>query len=183
MNVRYFKRFRMEIDLGHAEPLPPLPEGFGWLSWHDGLLDLHADVNYACFRDEMDAIVFPSLGSRYGCRHLMREIRTRPGFVPEATWLLTCPGGTCGTVQGRRDRGGWGAIQNLGVVPEYRGRGLGTALLIRALQGFQKAGLGRVFLEVTAENEGAVRLYRRLGFRRRKTLYKAAEESLALVNV
>ena len=27
--------------------------------------------------------------------------------------------------------------------------------------------------EVTAQNEGAIRLYRRLGFRRRKTVYKA----------
>jgi ribosomal protein S18 acetylase RimI-like enzyme len=34
-------------------------------------------------------------------------------------------------------------------------------------------------LEVTAQNEGAVRLYRRLGFRRIKTLYKAV--SLATI--
>ena len=37
------------------------------------------------------------------------------------------------------------------------------------------AGLGRAFLEVTAENSGAVRLYRAVGFRRVKTLYKAVD--------
>jgi len=72
---------------------------------------------------------------------------------------------------------GMGGIQNLGVAPLYRGRGLGSALLLQALQGFRRAGLGRAFLEVTAQNEGAVRLYRRMGFRCRKTVYKAVETS------
>ena len=43
--------------------------------------------------------------------------------------------------------------------------------------------LGRAFLEVTAQNDGAVRLYRRLGFRRRKTLYKAVETAPTLQHV
>ena len=37
------------------------------------------------------------------------------------------------------------------------------------------AGIGRVYLEVTAQNEGALRLYRRLGFVTVKTVYKAVE--------
>ena len=35
----------------------------------------------------------------------------------------------------------------------------------------------RSILEVTAQNEGALRMYQRLGFRRRKTLYKAVNMS------
>jgi len=76
-----------------------------------------------------------------------------------------------------RERSGLGAIQNLGITPPHRGRGLGRALLLQALHGFRRAGLGRAFLEVTAQNEGAIRLYRRLGFRCRKTLYKAVDTS------
>jgi ribosomal protein S18 acetylase RimI-like enzyme len=104
----------------------------------------------------------------------MSEISHKGGFLPEATWLLGCGTGYCGTVQGVRERSGLGAIQNLGVMAAHRGRGLGTALLLQALQGFRRAGLGRAFLEVTAQNEAAVRLYQRLGFRRRKTIYKPA---------
>jgi ribosomal protein S18 acetylase RimI-like enzyme len=87
---------------------------------------------------------------------------------------LRAPDGSpCGSVQGLRERSGVGAIQNLGIVPAHRGRGLGAALLLQALHGFAQAGLARALLEVTAQNEGAIRLYRRLGFRRSKTLYKA----------
>ena len=53
--------------------------------------------------------------------------------------------------------------------------GLGTALLLQALHGFRRAGLPAAVLEVTAENTAAVRIYRRLGFRCRKTVYKAVE--------
>jgi ribosomal protein S18 acetylase RimI-like enzyme len=112
-----------------------------------------------------------------GCYQLMTEIRRRPGFVPEATWLIGCPSGYCGTVQGVRERTGVGAIQNLGVVPAIRGRGLGTALLLQALVGFYRTGLGLAILEVTAQNDAAVRLYRRLGFRCRKTIYKAVDQA------
>ena len=48
------------------------------------------------------------------------------------------------------------------------------------LHGFVRAGLVRGMLEVTAQNGAAIRLYRRLGFRFRKTLYKAVERAPAL---
>jgi ribosomal protein S18 acetylase RimI-like enzyme len=105
----------------------------------------------------------------------MREIRRKPGFLPAATWLILAPAGYVGTVQGVADRGPIGAIQNLGVVPAYRGLGLGRALVRRALDGFRRNGLRRAYLEVTAENSAAVRLYREIGFRRAKTLYKAVD--------
>jgi ribosomal protein S18 acetylase RimI-like enzyme len=172
-SATYFKRFRMEIDLDGL-PAPELPPGYSWVPWSPLLLEQHAEVLYRCFHDEIDSAVFASLGDRMGCHCLMSEICRKVGFAPEATWLLAGAAGYCGTVQGVRERSGLGAIQNLGITPEHRDRGLGTALLLQALHGFRRCGLGRAFLEVTAQNEGAVRLYQRLGFRRRKTIYKAA---------
>jgi ribosomal protein S18 acetylase RimI-like enzyme len=183
MNITYFKRFRMELDLEEAQAVPSLPDGFQWIAWHDSLMDLHADVKFQAFRDEIDALVFPSLSTRQGCACLMNEIRRRPGFVRQATWLIVCSSGACGTVQGLRDRTGMGGIQNLGVAPPFRGRGLGGALLLQALQGFRRAGLGRAYLEVTAQNDGAIRLYRRMGFRCRKTVYKAVETAATFMLV
>jgi ribosomal protein S18 acetylase RimI-like enzyme len=178
-NTTYFKRFRMEIDLQGPIADPALPLGYKWVPWHVSLLEAHAEVKFQCFFEEVDALVFPSLGCRLGCTYLMREISSKSGFRPEATWLVSNGEIYCGTVQGVRERSGTGAIQNLGVIPPYRGRGLGRALLLKALHGFRRTSLHRAFLEVTAQNEGAIRLYRQVGFRCRKTLYKAVQPSAA----
>lgn len=181
--LTYFKRHRMELDLSHPRPPTPLPPGFWWLPWHDSLLDVHAEVKHLCFQNDLDSVVFPSLSHPAGCRELMLAIRSRSGFCPGATWLVVCsmatadsPAGGCvGTVQGLIDDNRLGAIQNLGVIAEYRGKGIGRALLFKALNGFAVAGARRAMLEVTARNEPAVRMYRGVGFRNFKTLYRGVE--------
>jgi ribosomal protein S18 acetylase RimI-like enzyme len=171
--LTYFKRYRMELDLNRPLPEARLPDGFDWLPYDDRLLDAHAEAKFLSFRHELDSQVFPSLGHPAGCKELMRAIRCRPGFCPQATWLIAGPDGGVGTVQGLRDESGFGAIQNLGVVPNYRGLGLGAALLAKALLGFRAVGAPRVYLEVTAKNDPAVRMYRSFGFRSYRTIYKA----------
>jgi len=175
MSITYYKRFRMETDLDGSILPPVLPWPFQWVPWQESLIDEHAEIKFLSFREEIDALVFPCLGEREGCQRLMREIRRKPGFLPGATWLIEGPTGFCGTVQGVMDRGPIGAIQNIGVIPSCRGLGFGRALLRQALEGFYQAGLRRAYLEVTAENASAIRLYRELGFRRAKTLYKAVD--------
>src|SRR4051812_43704083 len=175
MQITYYKRFRMEIALDGLPPPPDLRPPFAWAAWDEALIEHHAEVKFLSFREEVDAHVFPCLGDRHGCLRLMREIRRKPGFLPCATWLISGPLGFVGTIQGVMDRGPIGAIQNVGVAPDYRGQGLGQALVRKALEGFHAAGLRRAYLEVTAENAGAVQLYRAVGFRRSKTLYKAVE--------
>lgn len=191
MAITYFKRYRMEFDLTRQLPPYDLPAGYAFLPWDEQLVEAHAETKYHCFRQEIDANVFPCLGDRDGCRRLMNEISRREGFIEGATWLLyyvpaTPPEGAaaagtefCGTIQGIADAEEFGSIQNLGVTPGHRGRGLGTGLLFQALRGFRQAGLQRATLEVTAQNVGAVRLYQRLGFRNVKTVYKASEVAYA----
>ena len=182
MALAYFKRYRMEFQLsGFRVPKPTLPADYHLVGWHPKLLEIHADTKFRSFRHELDSDVFPCLGDAVGCNRLMTEISERDGFLPGSTWLLMYqPSGQvqvdyCGTVQGIRDQSAMGSIQNLGITPAHRGKGLGTSLLYFALAGFKQVGLNRAFLEVTAKNADAVRLYRRIGFRRTKTVYKAAE--------
>lgn len=163
--------------------LPPV--GYRLLSWAPRLSQYHAQVKFLSFRDEIDSHVFPCLGDLDGCLALMREISGRKDFVPQATWLMVNDrqsGGSphpVGTIQGLRSGAREGAIQNIGVHPEYRHLGLGTYLIQAAIQGFREAGCRKVHLEVTAQNAAAIRLYERLGFRRVETLFKIAEVQYA----
>jgi ribosomal protein S18 acetylase RimI-like enzyme len=173
MSITYYKRFRMEIELDWARTATTLPRRFVWVPWDESLMDPHSEVKFQSFVGEVDAYIFPCLGDRSGCRRLMSEIRRKPGFLPGATWLVACDQGYVGAVQGVIDHGPIGAIQNVGVLPGFRGQGLGKALVRRSLAGFFQAGLERAYLEVTAQNDSAVQLYRDLGFSRAQTLYKA----------
>lgn len=182
MGVTYFKRWRMEFDLSGPVPDPgEFPAGYALVPWEPKLLDAHADVKYRSFHSEIDANVFPNLANRDGCQRLMTEIAQRSTFIPEATWLAQYwpeharRPEIVGTIQGVVDDNGLGAIQNVGVTAPHRGRGIGSLLILACLRGFKRAGLSRVYLEVTAQNAGAVRLYERIGFRHKKTVYKAVE--------
>jgi GNAT superfamily N-acetyltransferase len=187
MSVTYFKRFRMEIDLLRSGlPQADLPPGYSLVAWSPDLLAIHAEVKHASFRDEIDAHVFPCLGNFSGCLRLMDEITRKARFLPDSTWLAAFrhPNGEreyCGTISAVLDPANHGAIQNVGVTPAHRGCGIGTALLLKSLAGFHRLGLRRAFLEVTAQNADAVRLYQRIGFRLTRTSYKAVENAASLV--
>ncbi|QDU81967.1 Mycothiol acetyltransferase [Polystyrenella longa] len=188
MGKTYFRRYRMEIDLSHSDiPTPHLPEEYRWVEWTPDLLERHALVKYESFSQELDSVVFPCLGHLTGCQRLMGDITHQKSFVPAATWLIMSRphqeffGLDCGTIQGIVQSTNLGAIQNVGVIPEHRGQGLGRALVCKSLQGFQAAGIRRVYLEVTAQNSSAVELYHSIGFRILRTLYKAVETVTAEV--
>lgn len=183
MPLVHFKRYRMTYPLSRPIWEYQLPEGYQWLAWDHGLQDLHALVKHRSFQNEVDANVFPCFASRASCRKLMRDICGRDGFLPAATWLILAPGRAndslseraCGTVQGIGTEFGLGSIQNLGVVLEHRGLGLGRALLGKSLEGFQLCGMSEAMLEVTCDNFGAVRLYENLGWKIDQIVYKASE--------
>jgi mycothiol synthase len=170
----YVQRLRMEAPL-RSPPWPDVPDGFVLVPWQPDLVRAHAEIKYRSFRHTLDAAIFPNLGNLDGCVQLMRTIAGHDGFVPEATWLMHGPDGYCGCIQGVRGRRRTGLIQNLAVLPECRGLGVGRALLRAALCGFRAAGLSAAQLEVCARNVAAVRLYQGAGFVTRKTLYREAK--------
>ena len=70
---------------------------------------------------------------------------------------------------GRRGRQE-GYVDTIAVLPEYRRRGLGTALLVHSLHVLARAGMEAAHLHADVENTtGAMRLYERAGFSLRQT--------------
>lgn len=182
MDARIYKRLRMQLDMrNRPQQSVPLPEGYRWVPWRSLMLERHAQVKWRAFRDDLDGRVFKCLSESDGCLSLMREIAAQRTFCPAATWLVVYqpepdwPPADVGTIQGILKLGGIGAIQNVGVVPEHRGQGLGRALVLQAIDGFARNGMGCTALEVTAENAVAVSLYESLGFKVREVLYRNGE--------
>ncbi len=182
MAVTYFRRYRMRYDLREG-PLADFETPVNYLlePWSPRLLEDHAMAKYRSFQSEMDSNVFPCLGDEDGCVKLMKEISCRQGFVPSATWLArftdpeTGAVENCGTIQGITDQVDVGSVQNIGIVPNHRSRGLGRCLLNQSLLGFAKVGIKFVTLEVTSHNTGALRLYEKMGFRVVRTVYKSID--------
>jgi len=162
--------FNMEIGLGE-EP-PPQPE------WPDGIeLEPYAgddprrvyEADMESFADHWEFEREPYEDWAHG--------RFREPHDPSLWFLAVDRGALAGICLCRPHRTGdpeLGWVSVLGVLPPWRRRGLGLALLRHAFREFHGRGLRRVGLGVDAENTtGAVRLYERAGMRpvRRNDIY------------
>jgi GNAT superfamily N-acetyltransferase len=89
----------------------------------------------------------------------------RPDLYDPNLWFLAVSGdhivGTCLGIKYETE--GW--IRQFGVLPDWRGRGIATAMLRHAFLVFRDRGYNRAGLGMEAENENAMRLYERLGMR------------------
>ena len=107
-----------------------------------------------------------------------RDILQKPGLRVYVDGFGEVPADRCflAEVEGRVVGAAWARIMDdyghvdddtpslaVSLLPEYRGMGIGTALLTRLLQGLAADGYPRASLSVQKANP-AVRLYRRLGF-------------------
>ena len=167
---RFVKRNQMVFDFTKIVSAPPqLPTGFWFAEWSVSLLEPHADVLHRSFRNDSDGAVFTTFRQYNHCHRLIETLAESSTFLPDATLLIAFgdPDGIfeyVANIQGLKLSDEVGAIQNVAVLPDYRRLGVGRALVLGALQGFQRAGVQRVTLEATSDNLSAVNLYQRIGF-------------------
>jgi mycothiol synthase len=154
---------QMRIDLGPSLRDPALPEGLESPCFGSGTDDAEL---FAAFRE--------AFADHWGNTEVDEaqwwgENRDGPtaGFDP-ALWFVAREGGTIAgfsICREREDAGetiGW--ISLLGVRPQWRGRGVGEALLLRSLDAFHSRGLRRAALNVDVDNTtAALRLYTKVG--------------------
>ena len=57
-----------------------------------------------------------------------------------------------------------GGVLGMGLLPPFRGRGIGTKLICSVLAAARRAGMHRVELTVRENNAGAIALYGKVGF-------------------
>lgn len=137
-------------------PDRPLPEAFISLPWNEHAQPLFFHAYSQSFRDRPG---FPN----------WEESRWRASFIdseefrPElSSVILDGPEPAAFAVIWVQDNVGW--ITQMGVRPDWRGKGLGEALLSRSLRALASEGLESARLEVATNNPNARALYDRMGF-------------------
>ncbi len=140
-----------------SAPLPDtlLPTGIKFTPWAPTLVSQFFAVYQAAFRERPS---YPDSSQEEWLAWLETDA---DDFRPETSLLATHDDIPAGFIV-CADR--W--IVQMGVRPEQRGRGIGSALVIEVLQRFQAAGGDHVLLDVNLNNPGAARVYTRLGFER-----------------
>jgi mycothiol synthase len=149
-----FEEHTMELDLGaHGGPTRPRwPEGARVLDWGPEAAAASFAVYESAFRERPR---FPGWTRSEWADRLTGD----DDFLPEASLCARIDGVPAGYVVSRR---GW--IDQVGVVPEQRRRGLARALLSEVAARQRAGGESRLWLHVNADNPGARAVWRALGW-------------------
>jgi ribosomal protein S18 acetylase RimI-like enzyme len=126
--------------------------------WPDGALVGHAYTGDDL--PEAEALVrmaIPDATGNLGTRRIARDLST--------VARVEADGSLAGLVLCERREDGQGFVAYLAVVPGWRGRGLGRALLAGTLERMRAAGLAAASLGVNGANRSALALYESLGMR------------------
>jgi mycothiol synthase len=138
-----------------------MPAGVTIRSFQEGDAPLFYSIDTRAFEGQWG--MSPRPFEEWEARHLSGE-----RFQPEACFLAEFEGRPAGMLIGR----GWTVeawVDALAVLEEFRGRGIGGALLDRAFRGFRDSGYRQVALNVDAANPtGATRLYEAHGMHVRR---------------
>ena len=165
-----FDRNFMRIDLRRA----PLPAGrLRRTVSIDRWTDLHqeptAQLIAAAYQGHVDSSINDQYRTLIGARRFLHNIVQYPGcgsFFRQASFAAFEPsrGVLCGISLTSLVSQEFGHITQICVSPEVKGSGVGYALLRQSLLALRDVGCRAATLTVTAANEGAVELYKRVGF-------------------
>jgi ribosomal protein S18 acetylase RimI-like enzyme len=94
-------------------------------------------------------------------RHIDDDVAANPSGV----FVADLDGEVIGYITALLDRGaGKGRIPNLAVDADFRGKGLGRALIEHALEYFRREGMAYAMIETMAQNDIGQHLYPACGF-------------------
>jgi mycothiol synthase len=142
----------MRRELGAALPHAPLPPGIAIATWTAALAPQFFEAYQAAFADRPG---YPG----WSAEQRIAWATDDDEFRPELSLLARDDERAVGFIVCGDE---W--IVQVGTRPEWRGRGLGSALVVEALRRWRAAGGRHMLLDVNINNPGAARVYTRLGF-------------------
>lgn len=172
-DFRSFPRLFMYKGLGPeaAPPAPALPAAVAVRPWEDAYFEEMARLIVDAYRDHVDSHINDQYSHDAGALRFLKNIVIFPGcgvFQPRTSLVAVertdAEERLVGAVLTSQVAPGIAHVTQLCIAPDRQGHGLGRYLMEASLEGLRGRGYRGVSLTVTAENESAVRLYRRLRF-------------------
>lgn len=152
--------WRFGLDPDRAIPLPSLPADITLSGYTGDDILPYIDLINTSFADHPTPL-------RVTLEQI-EHVHGKDNFDPAAIAILRDPADTmigfCTTGIDRETDPPTGHINLVGVLRDYRGRGLGRWLLLWGIERLRSKGITTIELSVDAENENAVGLYRSVGF-------------------
>lgn len=185
---------------GYRHVVTPALPGFEWRPYLDAGFHVREELHLLA-HDLLHLPARPALGRPDRLRRVHRRDRERILAVDHAAfqpfWRLDADAledavRATPSVRFRIDRGGRayaltgragdrGYVQRLAVDPGAQGAGLGTALVLDGLWWLRRWRVREALVNTQTDNERAVALYERLGFRRRREGLAVLERALDAV--
>lgn len=156
------KRLDMKIKLAGREiPKPKLPRGFSIIPFDTSMERHLAEMIFKCYKGHGDLEFLQERTTVEGCLALVKKESAEGKLV--APIVAKYGKKFCGFA--------WAVLHDskqyvseVGVVPEFQGRGIGRALVLSILANFKSAGIKEAYLGVSANNLPAAPLYKSIGF-------------------
>lgn len=163
---------RLFMAMPLSRPLRPAPSiypDFEIRGWLDSDYQPAAAVITAAYRGHVDAEINDQYRTLSGSLRFLNNIVRFPGcglFDPESSFVVNhkVTRHMVGLILCSRVRHDVGHVTQVCILPEYRSRGVGEALIACTANALQKRKFALLSLTVTEANTRAVELYRRLGF-------------------
>lgn len=152
----------MNWDLSRFEPSAP-PAELQMLPVQTCGEAALAEVILASYRQSLDC---PALEGVRQIGDVIAGHKASGVYHPESWWIATWSGAPAGCLLlNDNPLSGAADVVYLGVAPEFRGRGLGRAMILHAAKDIRRRGYGNMTLAVDAANPYALRIYQSVGFK------------------
>jgi mycothiol synthase len=146
----------MTRDVTLPAPATAAPDGVAVLMYDPEYSEATRLAQNEAYADDSHALLFSA-------EDWPQYVTGRADFSPR-TSFLALDGPEVAAFLCSTAGAGEGIVHILGTRPPWRGRGLGAALISRALAAYQEAGLTAARVQVCSSNTRAVGLYSKLGF-------------------
>ena len=142
-----------------------------------------ADVICNSYQGSTDYKLCHDYQSREGCIRFLNNLVKHPGcgtFSPQTSSIvLDSEEQVCGVLLTSKISPDTGMIPQISVRNDCQGKGIGSYLLQTYFKDARESGLKRITLSVSDANEGACRLYDRLGFQQTRDFHAFVRDSTA----